>query len=286
MTEAPTYYSFRPDTGEFAGEGNARFTWHGAPEEWIFPGHSTTEPPPATEPGFVAVRDGDKWAVVPDHRGETWYSTPYGQPVEIVTIGVPVGAVAEAPPDAKPGEAMVWKDGAWQAEADHRGEVWFTADGEAVTVTFIGDPVSVAGLAIEPPDHRTDNERLSDAKTGAAQTIVTLIDQAPGALWSYPQAERASWPAKEAEARSYLAGQTTWPATIAAEVLAESNSESMELFRAKAERIVAKADELNLSAARLAGIRQKYQRQIDSASSLIEIETIVSAATGEIQSAA
>ncbi|KTS14490.1 tail assembly protein [Pantoea dispersa] len=55
-------------------------------------------------------------------------------------VGLPANACITAPPATEVGHAPVYRNGNWQAVADHRGEtVYFTADGSATLVTELGD---------------------------------------------------------------------------------------------------------------------------------------------------
>ncbi|EFA3659701.1 tail fiber assembly protein, partial [Escherichia coli] len=49
------------------------------------PAHSCIDAPPEKRPGFAVCRDTDQniWKYVPDHRGETVYSTENGNAVQI-----------------------------------------------------------------------------------------------------------------------------------------------------------------------------------------------------------
>lgn len=53
------------------------------------PAHSCIDAPPEKRPGFAVCRDTDQniWKYVPDHRGETVYSTENGNAVQITQPG-------------------------------------------------------------------------------------------------------------------------------------------------------------------------------------------------------
>lgn len=53
---------------------------------------------------------------------------------------IPANATTLAPPSVTANQVAVFMDGAWQVEADHRGETWFRAYNEPVTITAIGSP--------------------------------------------------------------------------------------------------------------------------------------------------
>lgn len=80
-------------------------------------GLTTLQPP---EPGAKQVRRwaSDRWEIIADHRGETWYDTFTGKPVPVETVDVPVG-LTDAPP---PSSHHVWKSGKWTLTADGKAE--------------------------------------------------------------------------------------------------------------------------------------------------------------------
>ncbi|HBA9511458.1 TPA: tail fiber assembly protein [Escherichia coli] len=64
------------------------------------PAHSCTDAPPEAMPGYVVCRTAalDGWERVPDHRGETVYSTENGNPVQITQPGdYPAGTTTKQP---------------------------------------------------------------------------------------------------------------------------------------------------------------------------------------------
>lgn len=61
-------------------------------------------------------------------------------PLEPGNLLIPACATHIEPPAPRAGSAVVWRGASWGYEPDHRGEVWFTADGLAVTILEPGDP--------------------------------------------------------------------------------------------------------------------------------------------------
>lgn len=86
------YHDFSPATGEHTGSYNAQVdpAESKARAELVYcaPGRYTTDlAPPAREPGTAVVfRDG-AWALVADHRGETWWDGH--EPVVVEDLGDP-----------------------------------------------------------------------------------------------------------------------------------------------------------------------------------------------------
>jgi hypothetical protein len=107
----PIIYNADPVTGEFIGTAFADpdpLT----PGSWLFPAHAYSDEPPAALPGEVAVRSGDGWAVVPDHRG-TVYSTETGAAQEYHSLGaLPEGLTTTA----RPSEAHCWSGEGWELD--------------------------------------------------------------------------------------------------------------------------------------------------------------------------
>lgn len=98
-------FAYHPDTGEYAG----RLEADPSPLEpgvWLYPAHTTTEPPPAAGAGTAAVRRDGAWSLLPDRRGETWFHG--ASPVVVAVLGDPAAfdpplAREAAPrPDAVP----------------------------------------------------------------------------------------------------------------------------------------------------------------------------------------
>jgi hypothetical protein len=84
---APSYYSYRPDTGEFIGKQDADPSPK-EPGKFLFPAHSTQTAPPAEQAKKVRCYIQDVWVYLADRRGEVWYLAD-GTPVMIESIGDP-----------------------------------------------------------------------------------------------------------------------------------------------------------------------------------------------------
>lgn len=63
---------------------------------------------------------------------------------------IPAHATAVAPPTASAGYARVYQGGVWTLVEDHRGEVWWSAEGQKVEITDLGDPRSAGLLSSQP----------------------------------------------------------------------------------------------------------------------------------------
>ncbi len=63
---------------------------------------------------------------------------------------VPAHATVIAPPDATEGGVVCFVHGAWSQLEDHRGETWWTEQGDPVTIEGPGNPVDWGLLATAP----------------------------------------------------------------------------------------------------------------------------------------
>ncbi|HAN4434171.1 TPA: tail fiber assembly protein, partial [Escherichia coli] len=83
------------------------------------PAHSCADAPPEAMPGYVICRTStlDGWEYVPDHRGETVYSTENGNPVQITQPGdYPEGTTTKQP--ATPWDT--WNGEAWVTDTERQ----------------------------------------------------------------------------------------------------------------------------------------------------------------------
>ncbi|EOI3569365.1 tail fiber assembly protein [Cronobacter dublinensis] len=83
------------------------------------PARACADAPGAPEEGRVFCRTADltAWELLPDHRGETVYSTVTGEPVEITLPGdYPAGTTRVAPSTS----FDVWNGGAWVTDEEAR----------------------------------------------------------------------------------------------------------------------------------------------------------------------
>lgn len=72
-------------------------------------------------------------------------------PVQPGDFIIPANATTIQPPgDPSSGHAMAWDGKDWIEIEDHRGETWWTAAGESMTINKIGNPVDYE-LQAEPP---------------------------------------------------------------------------------------------------------------------------------------
>jgi hypothetical protein len=84
---------------------------------------------------------------------------------------IPAHAVTEAPPTVDQGKALVWRDGVWTVVADHRGETWWSSEGQPIVVEVLGDPADQElspdkPLKPEPTRQEVDAEAARRTKAG------------------------------------------------------------------------------------------------------------------------
>ena len=125
----------------------------------------------ATEPGEIRC-----FYYAPDTGEYTGWSDEY------INIGVsmPGHSTDIDPGDEVAGEVAVFKDGGWNREADHRGEVVYsTADGMAFIVDYIGDIKD--GFTTDAPgtpyDKWSGSEWVTDTEAQKAANVEAAEQQ-------------------------------------------------------------------------------------------------------------
>ena len=96
-------------------------------------------------------------------------SSAVASPLEPGVWHYPAFSTTIAPPTPGAGQAAVFVDDAWDLVADHRGEIWYQADGAAVTIVGLGDPAAANLNAAPPPPPAPTLATLADAAIAAAQ---------------------------------------------------------------------------------------------------------------------
>lgn len=91
-------YSYHPFHGVLTGETIADESPL-EPGVYLDPAYTTRTIPPQYESGEIPVWSGERWEVLPDHRGEAWF-TDSGEAVTIQVPGSPVDmGLSKEPPD-------------------------------------------------------------------------------------------------------------------------------------------------------------------------------------------
>ena len=84
----------------------------------------------------------------------------------IAGSGIPAKSTLIAPPAAKKGYARVFDGSKWVQVKDHRGETWYTEDGQRVEIKQLGQEVGL--LKDEPIIPKTDEQLKAEAESLAA----------------------------------------------------------------------------------------------------------------------
>lgn len=98
---------------------------------------------------------------------------------------IPANATDIQPPDVAIGSVAIFADDAWQIVEDHRGEVWYGAQGAETKIKNLG-PIP-AGLTIDPPPPTA--AALAQAKIDELEASVTprrmreAVLTAAGTVW-------------------------------------------------------------------------------------------------------
>ncbi|UXM94632.1 hypothetical protein N5853_11065 [Bartonella sp. HY329] len=146
---APLIYNYSNITYEFLAVGQAKQSPF-RENEWSYPAFCTLIAPPETGKNQTAVfnRTPDnmmhgEWVIVPDHRGETWY-TESGESVTIKELGDPTidGLLQEKPPE--PEKPIIYPSLTarqfWQAAL----VIGVTEEQLVVAITTEGSPLYIA----------------------------------------------------------------------------------------------------------------------------------------------
>jgi len=164
--------------------------------------------------GQVGVWDGTRWQYVDDFRGSVYWDTHGREYVMMELAPLPADAVTVAPPDATPGNVLLFSNGAWQQIEDRTGQTYYTADGHAQTVP---DAYFVLpeGCTVTPPntafDHWdgkqwvTDEDQLHTAQVATAKDeLAQRMSDATAAIAPLQDADELQ-SASEAEAAALIA---------------------------------------------------------------------------------
>jgi hypothetical protein len=152
MSDAPTIYNFDPVGGAYVGASLA----DPSPLEegvWLHPAWSTTIAPPPAGPQQTPVFVAGAWALIADHRGETWYAKSDGAPFVVTGLGPPEDTLTPlAPPKPGDHQAAVWRDDAWALDPSYVGAFCYKMlGGEPTPVMTPGDPAAMGLTPIAPP---------------------------------------------------------------------------------------------------------------------------------------
>lgn len=143
-----------------------------------------------------------------------------------------------------PPEAAVWCN---------ENNAYIEADGSSYTIVAIPEP--------ELPELKSI--KLNEINSAYQQAIATLTP-------TYPDDERLTFDKQEAEARAWLADNST-PTPFVDALAAGRQTDKAELVN----RIIAKADAFAIASGLLTGQRQRYEDMLDVAETAEDVAAIV-----------
>lgn len=207
------------------------------------------------------------------------------RPAQIVN-GKPLTKSAYAtttpPPENIPdGHVARWTGNEWELVEDHRQHLdskgtkqggtpyWLPSEGDdwqsQPRYTEDLGPLPAGAVTVRPekPFDVLWSEKMSEINALYQQAIATLIQ-------TYPDDERLTFDKQEAEARAWLADNSTLTPFVDA-LAAGRQMDKAELVS----RIIAKADAFALASGSLTGQRQRYEDMLDMAETADAVAAIV-----------
>jgi hypothetical protein len=181
---------------------------------------------------------------------------------------IPARCTTISPPNPQTGFALVWNGNAWTQVEDHRGEIWYDAQGNQVQIIEIGEVP--AGLSQTKP-----LPSLEQVKTEAKRAIIAFADSITSQIESaWTSAEVKSWPTREAEVRLYRANQS---ASVAPLLAASAHDRGIQLPD-YIEIVDAYATAYKAITVRIEKYRVNAWHAIESATSVETVNSIVETA--------
>ncbi|MGR3484442.1 MAG: hypothetical protein ACU0BF_03795, partial [Paracoccaceae bacterium] len=161
---------------------------------------------------------------------------------------IPAHATTTPPPETGAHEAAVWDGAAWSVVADHRGAVYWTADGTRHRIDVLGE-TPPDGAALSPsdlPPYPTHEAAVSAMRAWMQGVLDNFTAGVPAQVV-------ASWPSKAAAARAIIAGGAT---DAQAALIGTEAALTGEDVADLAARIAAKADVYERIVAAAEGLRR------------------------------
>lgn len=195
-------YNYDPATGGYVSTTTADLSPR-EPGVYLLPAHAAEIAPPEAQPHTWPVYDPATatWALVPDYRGGTFYSTATGARVEITALGetpADLGLTDQAPPAGY----MSWVDGAWQHDIERTKAAALAAIDAAAGAA--AGAARARYITVAPGQEAT---YILKAQQAAAFKAGGYAGSAPGLV----QAEMdATGAASQAAADDILAQEAAW----------------------------------------------------------------------------
>lgn len=179
------------------------------------------------------------------------------------------------PPIIKEKETLVWNGNSWKIVEDHRKisgiedsgtPYWLPEDtwnSQPRYMTELGPLPEVALLS--PPEKDIDTirkEKLSEINGNYNSAVSTLVS-------TYPETELLTFDKQEKEAREYKKDNSS--STPFLKLLAEFRGITLDEL---IDKVIIKADLFQENVAKLTGLRQKYEDELDKCETKEDIEKI------------
>lgn len=236
------------DQGFFLGTEQAELDVYAKDGSYLVPGGCIDAEPPEQREGFAAKWTDGGWQYIPDLRGRTAWRTGNRQalaidrPGSLEDLAAAEGLAADGLTLIPPlSDAHDWHDGAWQE-----------------------NPERAAALA-QSRLQAARIRRLAELNRRAQDFIRTLAE-----LDETPDFEVQTWPIQAAEAKARHADPSAPTPTL--DAIAAARGVPAELLRQKAYE---KTVRYETAAARIVGLRQRYQDRIEAAESTEALEALV-----------
>lgn len=104
-------HNYHPVTGEYLSTTDADVDPL-TPGSFLIPANATTDAPPTQQQGQARVLVNGAWTLVPDHRGETWWSD-WQTPVVIDELGTPAPELSLTQPATPPPSIITVTKAGW-----------------------------------------------------------------------------------------------------------------------------------------------------------------------------
>jgi len=105
-------------------------------------------------------------------------------PLEPGVFLIPANATADVPPTPGTNKAAVYTGGVWGLTPDHRGMVYWLADGTEHSITALGEVPPVGALTAKPPPTLVELKAAKVAELSAACKAAIVSGFQSGALGS------------------------------------------------------------------------------------------------------
>lgn len=145
-------------------------------------------------------------------------------PLEPDVWHYPADCTTTPPPQHEQGFVRVWQDGEWHSRPDHRGEFWWTSEGEPREIDFIGDPREHSLLQVRAVT-------VGDVKAECRRLILMIMTE---------DQQRNTLAAGQAAVMQYGPDPESWPAPL------RQRQQDAMIAWSEIERLRARSDEIEI----------------------------------------